>query len=240
MSFYFFGREENFYENPHHDLSYEPTEKKYHLTLFTCEELKRNLAEISESLRKRKETQSNKNLSIPKFEELKKYLYDYSMVYSSNNSGKYKIRDLKTGKIVDDENIKSLVVFSNIWLASAGVKYYCGEVRSGEIYAFNGGAEDTYNFFVKSIEYNLKTTGNIDSVEIFRNSDSLMYKYSQDIVCRMFGNEPQTKFLEDFFRARFLTDRPKTKETLALYDAYFANSLAYSNNEFQVEKRNAM
>lgn len=165
-------------------------------------------------------------LPMPTFEALEKLIEEYELVLEGNN---IVIRSIATGNVVQDKETAELATFANIWLSAAGVKYLTNDLREGSTYAFNDGAKDVYNFFISSIMQNLCATGNIGSLEIFKNASSLGYKYSSEIIVNLFRSEYQTAFLESFFRRRCSIQKPKTEETKTLYTMPFAGNLAYSS-----------
>ncbi len=178
------------------------------------------------------EKKENNLISIPTFEEIKHYSQQYALIYDTDNS--IKIINKYTKEIVSDKNIEEIAIFSNIWLTAAGVKR---NNDNGESYAFNDGAKDTYNFLINAINYSINRTGNLNSIELFKNAENLDYKYSQEIITRLFISEYQANFIDNFFRKRIITNMRQTEMPTALINMFYASDLAYGNEQLSQDDR---
>ena len=94
-----------------------------------------------------KNSNGKSTLPIPQFDEIRKVSNRYRIIYDNNV---IKVQDSVTNEIVKSKDIEEMAVFCNLWLSSAGVKL---NNDNGENYAFNDGAKELYNYFIKSIKY---------------------------------------------------------------------------------------
>ena len=206
------------------------------------DESKRNnyahIKKINE-LRELVKTKNNSNesinnvLPIPTFKELQSYINDYELTDNPNKTNSFIVRNCNDNSIVNDKDIIQSVIFANIWLGAAGTRWYADEKHHGEKQAFSDVSEQVYNYFINSIKKNLSESGNINSVEIFKNAELLSYHNSQEIIVNLFHNNYHTKFINNYFRKRVKSEKSMTKETDSLFDLTYASNLAYGNTEEQ-------
>ena len=91
-------------------------------------------------------------------------------------------------------------MFANIWLTSAGVKYYQDESRPGENYAFNEPAEELYNTICKQLLDSCKSQGVIDTIDLLKNiENNNSYKYNREIIVNLFRTPYQTETINKLF-----------------------------------------
>lgn len=153
---------------------------------------------------------------FPSFEELKRLSEKYDIVAKNDD---ILVKDINTGKIVDDSSIKDNAIFANIWLLSAGLKWFQDENKKGERYAFNDKSKELYEFFVKASSKSLREKGKIDTLAIFEDAEFLNdYKYNQETIVNLFRNDSQTEFIEKFFKDRVKTDKNCAEKAKPLYN----------------------
>lgn len=132
-----------------------------------------------------------KQLNPMEFGDIKEYFDKYTI---GTKNGKLIAIDRKTDKIVKEEEIVSRVQFANAWVNACGknLSLSGNEVLEGVDekqyeYAFNEGAEQTFNSLVEYIRFNLGGRVNLeDMAEQTKNETG--YKYSNSIVEGLFQN----------------------------------------------------
>lgn len=188
-----------------------------------------------ESLNRKRQQEKIPVIKIPSFAELKDLSSKYKMFIESKDPydsdiSKIKIRDIRTGKIQTDKSIIDRAIFANIWLISAGVKYYQGESRPGEYYAFNKQAEKLYNTICKQLLDSCKSKGVIDTIDLLRNiENSNSYKYNREIIVNLFRTSYQTEIINKLF-LQSLGINQQVQPPEPLYTMSYAAKLAYGNN----------
>ena len=194
-----------------------------------------------DSLNKRNQQTNNPTIQIPTFSELKALALKYEIFIDSkdpfeSDTSKFKIRDIKTGKIQTDKSIINRAMFANIWLTSAGVKYYQNESRPGEIYAFGEQAEKLYNTICKQLLNGCKSNGVIDTVDLLRNiRNNSDYKYKEEIIVNLFRTPYQTEMINKLF-LQSLGINQQTQIPETLYTMNYAGELAFSNKSSGVRR----
>ena len=93
--------------------------------------------------------------------------------------------------------------------------------------------KETYDFLVNAVSNSISNTGNLNSIELFKNAEKLNYKYSQEIITRLFISEYQTDFIDNFFRKRIFTNIKQTEKTVALINMFYVSDLAYGNEQLE-------
>ena len=179
---------------------------------------------------------------IPKFSELKDLVSRYEIYIDSQNPydqnpNNIKIRDIKTKSIVTDKKIFKDAMLANIWLSSAGIKYYEDDIRPGYNYAFNEAAETLYNAICKQLSLDCKLHKVIDTVSLLRNAPTINnYKYNEDIVLGLFRSKYQTAFLNTIFLESLGINNVE-KSPQPLFSATYAYDLAYGTSIDNQRKR---
>lgn len=167
---------------------------------------------------------------LPTFDEIKALAskYDIHMDFDNLDSSEIEIRDIETGEVITNQDLKDKAMFANIWLAAAGVKYMTTDKRPGDTYAFNSSAEDLYNIICHDALDSAKEKGVVDTAELFKTiRDKAMYKHAQDIVVKLFRTPMQTELFNKMVlqaTGQKVTSKPET-----LYSMQYAGSLAYSD-----------
>lgn len=180
---------------------------------------------------------SNKFI-IPSFSELRELAMRYEIFVDSDDPfdsdvSKYKIREIKTGIIQTDKSIIDKAMFANIWLTSAGVKYYADDMRPGEKYAFNEKAKETYEIICNELIKSCNSSGGIDTVGLFRDIEKLVdYKYNRDIVVSMFRTPYQAKLINSYFLSSLGINQQSLKAPEALYTMTYAYGVMSGNRKF--------
>lgn len=174
-------------------------------------------------------------IQIPTFSELKSLASKYEIFIDSKDpfdpdTSKIKIRDIKTGQIQEDKTIIDKAMFANIWLTSAGVKYYQDETRPGENYAFNEPSEELYNTICKELLNECKSKGVIDTVDLLRNIENKnTYKYNREIIVNLFRTPYQTELINKLF-LQSLGINQQSQKPESLYTMSYAGELAFGND----------
>lgn len=174
-------------------------------------------------------------IQIPTFSELKSLASKYEIFIDSKDpfdpdTSKIKIRDIKTGQIQEDKTIIAKAMFANIWLTSAGVKYYQDETRPGENYAFNEPSEELYNTICKELLNECKSKGVIDTVDLLRNIENKnTYKYNREIIVNLFRTPYQTELINKLF-LQSLGINQQSQKPESLYTMSYAGELAFGND----------
>jgi hypothetical protein len=154
-----------------------------------------------------------------------------------SDTSKIKIRDIRTGQIQTDKTIVAKAMFANIWLTSAGVKYYQEESRPGENYAFNEPAEELYNTICTELLNGCKNNGVIDTVDLLRNiENNNSYKYNSKIIVNLFRTPYQTEVINKLF-LQSLGINQQLQKPETLYTMSYAGELAFGNKKTDTKRR---
>lgn len=187
-----------------------------------------------ESISRQTQQRNAPVIQIPTFSELKSLASKYEIFIDSKDpfdpdASKIKIRDIKTGQIQEDKTIMDKAMFANIWLTSAGVKYYQDETRPGENYAFNEPSEELYNTICKELLNECKSKGVIDTVDLLRNIENKnTYKYNKEIIVNLFRTPYQTELINKLF-LQSLGINQQSQKPESLYTMSYAEELAFGN-----------
>lgn len=163
---------------------------------------------------------------IPTIDELKSLVSEYTVVINEDESKPdIKIKNKQTGKIQMDSDIAKRALFANIWLTSAGVKYYQDEKIPGENYAFSEQANKLYTTIWKKMLYSCHTKGTIDTVDLFKTIDTNNdYEHNKQIVANLFSSPFQTQFINNYV-LEALGKKPQGKIPQPLYNIEYASEL---------------
>ena len=181
-----------------------------------------------------KQQNSTPIIQIPNFSELKDLASKYEIFFDSKDpfapyTSKIKIRDIKTGQIQTDKSTIDRAMFANIWLTSAGVKYYQNESRPGANYAFNEPAEELYNTICKQLLDSCKSKGVIDTVDLLRNiENNNSYKYNREIIVNLFKSPYQTEIINKLFLQSLGINR-QVQSPEPLYTMSYAGELVFDD-----------
>ena len=173
--------------------------------------------------------EERKELKFPTFEELKEYALKYKVQYDKKDE-RLKVYDINSNDEETDAIEAQNALFANIWLVSAGVKQMAGEERMGISYAFNDDARRIYEYLINRSEHSIGKTGDLNSLYLFKNSSKLGYQYDEEIIAKLFGNELQTKFLDNYIQNRCSSTLPKNREAQTLGDVQTAYNLLEAMN----------
>lgn len=186
-----------------------------------------------DSLSRQKQQTNYPAVQIPNFSELKSLASKYEIFIDSKDpfdpdTSKIKIRDIKTGQIQTDQSVIDRAMFANIWLDSAGVKYYQDESRPGVNYAFSEPAEELYNIICKQLLTSCKGKGVIDTVDLLRNIENNNgYKYNREIIVNLFRSPYQTEMINKLFLQSLGIDQQAQKPE-PLYTISYADELVFA------------
>ena len=172
---------------------------------------------------------------FPTFKELRSLATKYRVSYDVSVK-KIRIYDIATGKEETNTKVAQDALFANIWLTSAGMKITSGEKRPGLIYAFNEGSRQLYNYFIKASKYSIEKTGDLNSMYLFKNADKVNYKYSEDIIARLFRSDYQSIFLDNYVQNRVNSSLPRNKRAQTLFDTEAAYNMLSNNNQNKTKK----
>ncbi|MBQ6323407.1 MAG: hypothetical protein IJI22_01070 [Bacilli bacterium] len=195
-----------------------------------------------DSLSRQKKHTNTPIVKIPSFSELKDLASKYEIFTDSKDpfdpdTSKIKIRDIKTGQIQTDKSIIDRAMFANIWLISAGVKYYQDEARPGANYAFNDSAEELYNTICKQLLDSCKCKGVIDTVDLLRNiANNNRYKHSREIIVNLFRSPYQTEIINKIFLQSLGINR-QVQSPEPLYTMSYAGELAFGDENSNAKGR---
>lgn len=195
-----------------------------------------------DSLSRQKQQTNTPAIQIPNFSELKDLASKYEIFVDSKDpfdpdTSKIKIRDIKTGQIQTDKTIIDRAMFANIWLTSAGVKYYQDESRPGANYAFNEPAEELYNTICKQLLDSCKSKGVIDTVDLLRNiENNNSYKYNREIIVNLFRSPYQTEIINKLFLQSLGINR-QVQSPEPLYTMSYAGELAFGDENSNAKGR---
>ena len=195
-----------------------------------------------DSLNRQKQQANTPAIQIPNFSELKDLASKYEMFIDSkdpldSDTTKIKIRDIKTGQIQTDKSIIDRAMFANIWLTSAGVKYYQDESRAGTKYAFNEPAEELYNTVCKQLLNSCKVKGVIDTVDLLRNiENNNEYKYNREIIINLFRLPYQTEMINKLF-LQSLGINQQAQKPEPLYTMSYAGKLVFGDENSNAKRR---
>ena len=195
-----------------------------------------------DSLSKQKQQTNIPAIQIPNFSELKDLASKYEIFIDSKDpfdpdTSKIKIRDIKTGQIQTDKSTIDRAMFANIWLTSAGVKYYQDESRPGANYAFNEPAEELYNTICKQLLTSCKSKGVIDTVDLLRNiENNNSYKYNREIIVNLFRSPYQTEIINKLFLQSLGINR-QAQSPEPLYTMSYAGELAFGDGNSNAKGR---
>lgn len=154
------------------------------------------------------------------FEGLKKCYDDYTL--SKDDKGNSIAIEKSTGAIYADNLIVKKVRFANLWNKSAMSKQYDTSEKTND-YCFNNGARRTYEYIMNKSQQQLESTGNINTKNILRGAKEELnpsYKYTDDIIRKLFDNESQAQLLTDYFRLATPNAKRQTQATSTIEDIY--------------------
>lgn len=176
------GQITNRYNSPNNavDVACEPPKKS------VLERAKDKVAETVASVKgKVAQKQALKQLNPMEFGDIKEYFDNYTV---GIKDGKLIAIDRKTNKVIEDEEIVSRAQFASAWVDACGnnLSLTGNQVLDGVDerqyeYAFNEGAEQTFNSIIENVRYNLGNKINLDDMaEAVHNETG--YKYAESIV----------------------------------------------------------
>ena len=195
-----------------------------------------------DSLSRQKQQTNIPIVQIPNFSELKDLASKYEIYIDSKDpfdpdTSKIKIRDINTGQIQTEKSTIDRAMLANIWLTSAGVKYYQDESRPGANYAFNEPAEELYNTICKQLLDSCKSKGVIDTVDLLRNiENNNSYKYNREIIVNLFRTPYQTEIINKIFLQSLGINR-QVQSPKPLYTMSYAGELAFGNENSNTKGR---
>lgn len=168
---------------------------------------------------------------LPSLEDIEELKKNY-VIEKDNSTGKNVIKNIKTGQIETNSIQINNVMFAYLWTKSAGIKEFINDTDG---YAFNDGARKTYEYFWNKVILSLKTTGKLDSIELYKGSQLLDYKYATLIIVQLLKNKYTIKLIEMLLKDRNQVQEGALDNTeLLLGDIYYAESLINTNNENEI------
>lgn len=209
--------------------------KHYNPDLLDSFQRKSNGEAIFTTPTEEKSKENKEEVSFPSFEELHKLANKYALNFESADD--LKVTDVQTGQRITDPKIVEEAAFANVWLYSAGIKWSSNDKRPGEFYAFNDSAEEIYNYVTKKASYDLKTTGNIDTIDLLKNAELFSYKHAQEIVVNFFRSVEQTRLLDNYFRKKLSSKLPASHQPETLYTLSYAGELLARQNASESNMR---
>ena len=129
-------------------------------------------------------------------------------------------------------------MFAHIWLTSAGLQKVAGEQREGISAAFNEDARKVYEYFIKGSEHSISKTGDLNSLFLFKNASSLGVPSDEEIVARLFGNDNQSMFLDNYVQNRCNSSLPKNRMAQTLSDTDTARTMLEEMMASAAEEKN--
>lgn len=178
---------------------------------------------------KSKDNFEQKKNTLPTFEELKKLKDKYEIKNTEHFEHKIVI-EKETGKQVTDSKLINNVNFAYLWKYAAQIKVFAND---DEGYAFNNITEESYKFFINEIMKQIKETGTIDSIKLFRQSQihSLDYKYTTEIITKLFDSKVTIKKIEEILHDRGIVENNALENVQELYgDELIATRIAQEKN----------
>lgn len=166
---------------------------------------------------KKKALEEQPSYEFPKFDTLKDLAAKYRVEYDKE-SKQLQVIDIDTAKAEQDAKTAQDALFANIWLTSTGLKPVDGEKRPGLTDAFDVDGALLYKYFIKACQHSLDKTGNLNSLFIFKNSKKLNMAGADDMVARLFNNDRQSLFIDNYVHSRLNSSKPKTKGVETLID----------------------
>ena len=152
------------------------------------DKVEETVAGVKGSMEKKK---ALKQLNPMEFEDIKEYFDKYTI---GTKNGKLIAIDRKTDKIVKDEEVVSRVQFANAWvnacgknLSLTGAEVFEGVDERQYEYAFNEGAQQTFNSVVEYIRFSLGSKVKLEDMADHVKGET-GYKYSNSIVEGLFEN----------------------------------------------------
>lgn len=166
-------------------------------------------------------------IPLPSLEDIEDLRKKY-VIEQEKNTGRKIFKNIETGQIEIDPITINNIMFAYLWTKSASINEFANDTDG---YAFNDGARKTYEYFWNKVILSLKTTGKLDSIELYKGAQLLDYKYAQEIIVHLLKNNHTVKLIE-----MLLKDRKQIKEgalentTILLGDIYYVEQLINSNN----------
>ena len=93
------------------------------------------------------------------------------------------------------------------------------------LYISGGVSDDLYEFFIKGSEHSISKTGDLNSLFLFKNALELQIPNDEEIITRLFGNENQVKFIDNYVQHRCNSNLPKNRTAQILTDVPTAKTL---------------
>lgn len=144
---------------------------------------------------------NSKYATVLEFEDLKDLHLKYHAEYNEDFTD-YKMVDRETGEEISNDKLRLMANFASMWVGCAGSKYMVNEEYPGIHYAFNEGSSLVYDYIISKACKQLETTGSIDfnsfSDTDMKNSGYSGYKYSYEIIDKMFKTPARRQILFDF------------------------------------------
>ncbi len=169
------------------------------------------------------------------FKTLHDYAMKYSVVYNSSK-GKFYVKDISTGKIVDDDNISNIAILANMWLSYAGTYSNKNDKRSGEISAFTYNTFKIYEIFLNSMINDVTKNGVINTVDLFKN---VLDKYGDSgakIIVSMFNSPRNCKLINNII-CNICNVVSKDNEPVCLYSLEYAKKIIKNNKNYDEVNR---
>jgi hypothetical protein len=171
------------------------------------------------------------------FEDMKTLVktYDRKIV-----NGEKRYFNRVTGRELKDEELCLKASFAYIWLSAAGIKRGVYEEIPGYEYAFNDGSERVFNNVSKLINDSVVKNGNINPVNIFIEAEKSKYKYTLEIVAKLFATNKNISVINELFKKQNPSSVSKKKTNIKGFDdnhMVFALENAYELAKEEKERR---
>ena len=179
----------------------------------------------------------HEDLKFPTFEELKEYAMKYRVQYDEKEK-RLKVYEIDSNNEETNAIKAQDALFANIWLTSAGLQKVAGEQREGISAAFNEDARKVYEYFIKGSEHSISKTGDLNSLFLFKNASSLGVPSDEEIVARLFGNDNQSMFLDNYVQNRCNSSLHKNRMAQTLSDTDTARTMLEEMMASAAEEKN--
>ncbi len=164
--------------------------------------------------------ESDFKVTIPTFEECKDLVLKYAIDSRTN-----RIIERETKNLVNDPILAKRAMFANIWCQAAGVKLDTSNGIWGFNYAFNEPAEVLYNNMVHRFTKDVQKTGTINTLKMLQEAEKSSYKYSGEIIVRLFRSPFQTQAINELFHMAIAPNKIETKDPETLYSWAYVGEL---------------
>ncbi len=153
------------------------------------------------------------------FEGLKETYNNYRI--GVNPEGGLIAIEKNTGYVKDDKDFVARVRFITLWRKSAFGNYDMKDEENSVVECFSKESEGIYNELKTEIQNELRTTGNINTLQVINLMKDSEYKWGRITSRRLFRTQQYAETINNYFRSITPTCKKQTKPTSSLLQALY-------------------